>query len=550
MAQQLSASQANLHQGSQILELPDLFDLIKVSIVDDFGDDDASFTMEDLMGHDDISPTFEKDANKSHDAFVLGREEKKKFQKYLASCPEINFEKTTTTDSPRKHKSSKKTKRTREAPSRTVSCNAADQRGDTLVRPKRELRKAWAESRSFSCIAEVQTREVRNTASSRQKKESRKSHNDPLHSSVPLYSSFSRIDFEKEEDQRERRGPSINAHQVEFGRSFSSIAHVSGPRKKIDKNDDSFSDVLDKIARWKKTTERDDRLSMRATRTIDIEEEVDVNKVSKEEVSALEENTKRDEAAPARRERSIRKERSAEPAEIPLERKYRRKKSLRATRTIDIEEEVDVNKVSKEEVSALQENTKREEAAPARRERSIRKERSAEPAEIPLERKYRRKKSLRATRTIDIEEEVDVNKVSKEEVSALEENTKREEAAPARRERWSRKERSAEPAEIPFETKYRRKKSLRNMMGGSLRNIFVRSSDDPNRKKMSFRSNSGSSKHLPTHPSDDSKPTSSKPHQPEPEPEPLSPKQELDNYLGQAFMRHLSREFSKSQSTF
>jgi hypothetical protein len=418
MAQQLSASQANLHQGSQILELPDLFDLIKVSIVDDFGDDDASFTMEDLMGHDDISPTFEKDANKSHDAFVLGREEKKKFQKYLASCPEINFEKTTTTDSPRKHKSSKKTKRTREAPSRTVSCNAADQRGDTLVRPKRELRKAWAESRSFSCIAEVQTREVRNTASSRQKKESRKSHNDPLHSSVPLYSSFSRIDFEKEEDQRERRGPSINAHQVEFGRSFSSIAHVSGPRKKIDKNDDSFSDVLDKIARWKKTTERDDRLSMRATRTIDIEEEVDVNKVSKEEVSALQENTKREEAAPARRERSIRKERSAEPAEIPLERKYRRKKSLR------------------------------------------------------------------------------------------------------------------------------------NMMGGSLRNIFVRSSDDPNRKKMSFRSNSGSSKHLPTHPSDDSKPTSSKPHQPEPEPEPLSPKQELDNYLGQAFMRHLSREFSKSQSTF
>jgi hypothetical protein len=416
MAQQLSETEADLLQGSQILELPDLFDLIKVSNVDDFGDD-ASFTMEDLMDmgnkvNDDT--TFKKDANtRSHDKFVLGREEQKKYQKYLASCPEINDFETTTTDSPRKHRSSKKIKRTREAPSRTVSCNAADQRYNALVRPKREPRQGRTPpSRSISCIAMVQTGEVKKTTLSRQKKERRESHNDQLHSSVPLHSSWSRIDFEKDGDHRKRRGSSINAHQVEFGTNFSSIAHASaGLHKKIDKNDESFSDVLDKVAKWKKTTKRDDRLSMRASRSIDI-----------------------------------------------------------------------------------------------------------------------------------LEEEEDVKKVSEEEVSALKENTKRAETAPARRERSSRKERSVEPAEIPFESKYRRKKSLRNM-GGSLRNIFARSSDDPNRKKMSFRNKSGSSRNLRT-----SKPTSSKADQP---PEPLPPKQEeLDNYLGQAFMRHISRQLSKSRSAF
>lgn len=428
MAQQLSETQANL-QCSQILELPDLFDLIKVSTVDDFGDD-ASFTMEDLMGMGDKakyenSPTYEIDTSRSHDKFVLGgSKERKKYQMYLASCPEFNFEETKTTNSPRKHKSSKKTKKTREAPSRTSSCTAAIQRGNTLIRPKKELREARAlPSRSFSCMATFQTGEVKKTSLSRQKKERRKSHDDPL---LPLHSSFSLADVEEEVQIGRRRGALINAHQVEFGRSFSSIAHASGLHKKIDKNDESFSDVLDKVAEWKKTTKRDDRLSMRATRSIDI----------------------------------------------------------------DMEEEEDVKQVSKEEVSDLKRNAKREKTALAcTRERSSGKER------------WSGKKRL------------------------------------------SLKERSAE---IPFETQYRRKKSLRNM-GGSLRNIFAGSSGDPSRKKISLRTKSrGSSRNVRTQPSVNSKPPSCKADLAEP----LPPKQEIDNYLGQAFVRHLSRQLSKSQSAF
>jgi predicted CopG family antitoxin len=419
MDQQLSQSQAHL-QCSQILELPDLLNVIKVSAVDDF-DDDASFTMEDLMDMDDKvkdekSPTYKKDTNRSHDKFILGRKEQKEYQKCLASCPEFKFEETKTTDSPRKHKSSKKRNRTREAPSRAASCNAAatDQRGNTLVRSKGELREARAApSRSFSCIAVIQTGEVKKTTLSRQKKERQKTQDDPLRSIVPLHSSFSRTDFEKGEDLRRSRVSSINAHQVEFGSTFSPIAHASGLHKKIDKNDESFSDVLDKVAKWKRTTKRDDRLSMRATRSIDIEEEEDVKKVANEEVSALNEKTKREETTLAQRRRS------------------------------------------------------------------------------------------------------------------------------------SRKERSAEPAEIPFERRYMRKKSLRNL-GGSLKNVFASSSNDPNGKNMSFRAKSGSSRNLRTQPSDDSKPTSCKPGQAET----LPPKHDIENYLGQAFIRHLSRQLSKSQTAF
>jgi hypothetical protein len=91
---------------------------------------------------------------------------------------------------------------------------------------------------------------------------------------------FRRIDL-NETERRKRRGSSINAYPVEFGVSFSSLAHASGLRKKLHGNDKhqqpfvkepTFEDVLEMLAKWNRKQKREEkRNSMRSFRSVEPE---------------------------------------------------------------------------------------------------------------------------------------------------------------------------------------------------------------------------------------------------------------------------------------
>jgi hypothetical protein len=92
------------------------------------------------------------------------------------------------------------------------------------------------------------------------------------------FSSFYGYNLEGEE-WRKRQGASTTAYPVEFGASFSSSAHVSGLRKKIESDEgrqQSFEETLDMVKMWKREQKREERHSVRSCRSIDCENKMDL----------------------------------------------------------------------------------------------------------------------------------------------------------------------------------------------------------------------------------------------------------------------------------
>jgi hypothetical protein len=95
----------------------------------------------------------------------------------------------------------------------------------------------------------------------------------PRRSTKSFHSSFSSFHggVLEGEEWRKRRGASTTAYPVEFGASFSSIAHVSGLRKEVENDEErqqSFEETLDMVKMWKLQQKREERHSVRSCRSV------------------------------------------------------------------------------------------------------------------------------------------------------------------------------------------------------------------------------------------------------------------------------------------
>ena len=248
--------------------MPDISALVGVP---DYDDDEASFSLEDLMG---LAPKVVDKATKSSDKKRGNKKKKKKAknksgpmnnsdncmllkqraepqqpqEEDLASLPSLipvkfpldNMIHKSNTEKPKRKKL--RGRPPSSPPGRTVfsTTNGAIERG----KPKRRK-----ESSSSRLVGFNRSKSL-----------------DGSYNTI-----VTQLSFETPDDlKNRRRRASIGSYQVEFGNTFSPIAHAGALHKKLElKGGDSFSNVLEKVSKWKKVAKQDDRISMRSHRTID-----------------------------------------------------------------------------------------------------------------------------------------------------------------------------------------------------------------------------------------------------------------------------------------
>jgi hypothetical protein len=239
-----------------VLELPDLDELVGVLEGDGDDDDDASLTFEDLMGMSDS--TF-GDSNVNFT--------KKKYNN--ASCDTISENEAAST-------------RVTNIMKKTASCPDLELFGTQFSQKKKNIKMEPKASHAPPRTASALGSQPAKSRRSRIAPQSLSLHSRSLNILNSSTSLFRRVDL-NENERRKRRGSSINAYPVEFGGSFSSLAHSSGLRKKLHGNnkhqqpfdkEPTFEEVLEMLAKWNRQQKREEKRnsnSMRSFRSVEPE---------------------------------------------------------------------------------------------------------------------------------------------------------------------------------------------------------------------------------------------------------------------------------------
>jgi hypothetical protein len=377
--------QNDLHQ-SQVLNLPEISDLMGVLPEEDH-DDDASFTLDDLLGINYEEKLGRKKPtctnHNSADTFLLDGARQTKYQNNLASCPTLGFDdltegfssikkklhvqprergrartKSCSTAAVEKQKNMANMTSAFQEPPKTRSLNGSRffsysstsetkyqnnnascpmlgfddlTLGSSSIKKKLQLREHRAPNRTKSCAATVEKQKsMANTTPAFQEPSRTRSLNGSRFFSYS--NSFSRIHFSSDDEERKKasHGNSIRV-QVDFGSEYSSTAHVAALGKKLEKREEQKvtynSSVLEEMKKGNKAVKREERHIMRSSQIM-----------SKNDLASAENTGAKIQRFDTRGSWSTRKKNptSEENRSSPQEQSCRRKRSIRGIRSASL----------------------------------------------------------------------------------------------------------------------------------------------------------------------------------------------------------------------